>query len=226
MHNSKFKKSIASTTIKNSLSKTSFPRRSLVLFRGGERPAEVRRMDQQFTKLDKKKSNNNNNNENNLKSNIFCLCSILLIHINRGISHHVYSLHIQREECTGATTERWHGGGSSPLCSEFRPEDKRPGGQTSRRPPAVRPSVGSFLSGHPHLPTYLPTAHAHTCTTLSRGQTVWARTQSAVQSTWRTVPRNRRSGSGVQRPSVCSFSSSSSRVQNIYRYIRPEYHRH
>lgn len=161
MHNSKFKKSIASTTIKNSLSKTSFPRRSLVLFRGGERPAEVRRMDQQFTKLDKKKSNNNNNNENNLKSNIFCLCSILLIHINRGISHHVYSLHIQREECTGATTERWHGGGSSPLCSEFRPEDKRPGGQTSRRPPAVRPSVGSFLSGHPHLPTYLPHTHIH-----------------------------------------------------------------
>lgn len=38
-----------------------------------------------FTKLDNNKSNNNNNNDNNLKSNIFCLCSILLIHINRGI---------------------------------------------------------------------------------------------------------------------------------------------
>lgn len=55
-------------------------------------------MDQQFfflfffTKLDNNKSNNNN--DNNLKSNIFCLCSILLIHINRGfLSHHV--LHIQ-----------------------------------------------------------------------------------------------------------------------------------
>lgn len=35
-----------------------------------------------FTKLDNNKSNNNNNN---LKSIIFCLCSILLIHINRGI---------------------------------------------------------------------------------------------------------------------------------------------
>lgn len=45
-----------------------------------------------FTKLDNNKSNNNN--DNNLKSNIFCLCSILLIHINRGfLSHHV--LHIQ-----------------------------------------------------------------------------------------------------------------------------------
>lgn len=32
MHNSKFKKSIASTTIKNSLSKTSFPLHSFVLF--------------------------------------------------------------------------------------------------------------------------------------------------------------------------------------------------
>lgn len=41
-----------------------------------------------FTKLDNNKSNNNHNNnnkDNNLKSNIFCLCSILLIHINRGI---------------------------------------------------------------------------------------------------------------------------------------------
>lgn len=42
-----------------------------------------------FTKLDNNKSNNNNHNNdndnNNLKSNIFCLCSILLIHINRGI---------------------------------------------------------------------------------------------------------------------------------------------
>lgn len=54
-------------------------------------------MDQQcfsFTKLDNNKSNNNN--DNNLKSNIFCLCSILLIHINRGfLSHHV--LHIQND---------------------------------------------------------------------------------------------------------------------------------
>lgn len=32
MHNSKFKKSIASNTIKNSLSKTSLPRHSFVLF--------------------------------------------------------------------------------------------------------------------------------------------------------------------------------------------------
>lgn len=47
MHNSKFKKSIASTTIKNSLSKTSFPRYSVSLFKdeGGGGAAEVRQMD-------------------------------------------------------------------------------------------------------------------------------------------------------------------------------------
>lgn len=48
MHNSKFKKSIASTTIKNSLSKTSFPRYSVSLFKdggGGDGAAEVRQMD-------------------------------------------------------------------------------------------------------------------------------------------------------------------------------------
>lgn len=48
MHDSKFKKSIASTTIKNSLSKTSRPHRGLVRARDGEKSAEVRRMDQQF----------------------------------------------------------------------------------------------------------------------------------------------------------------------------------
>lgn len=67
------------------------PRFLLVLFffffKDRERSAEVRRIDQQFTKLDSNKSNNNNNKDNNLKSDIFCLCSILLIHINRGIFH-------------------------------------------------------------------------------------------------------------------------------------------
>lgn len=84
-------------------------------------------MDQQFiffTKLDNNKSNNNNNNDNNLKSNIFCLCSILLIHINRGIfTPRVQVYTFRREECTGATTEK---GGTAavsliqknpPLCS-------------------------------------------------------------------------------------------------------------
>lgn len=61
------------------------PHRRLVRARDGGKSAEVCWMDQQFfTKLDNNKSNNNNNNDNNLKSNIFCLCSILLIHINRG----------------------------------------------------------------------------------------------------------------------------------------------
>lgn len=48
MHNSKFKKSIASTTIKNSLSKTSQPHHRLVRARDGGKSAEVSRMDQQF----------------------------------------------------------------------------------------------------------------------------------------------------------------------------------
>lgn len=48
MHNSKFKKSIASTTIKNSLSKTSIPHCRLVCARDRGKSAEVRWMDQQF----------------------------------------------------------------------------------------------------------------------------------------------------------------------------------
>lgn len=83
MHNSKFKKSIASTTIKNSLSKTSFPRHS-PFSKMGKGLLRYARWISSFTKLDNNKSNNNNDN-NNFKSNIFCLCSILLIHINRGI---------------------------------------------------------------------------------------------------------------------------------------------
>lgn len=50
---------------------------------GGEGLLRYARWISSFTKLDNNKSNNNN--DNNLKSNIFCLCSILLIHINRGI---------------------------------------------------------------------------------------------------------------------------------------------
>lgn len=76
-----------------------------------------------FTKLDNNKSNNNNN----LKSSIFCLCSILLIHINRGIfTPRVQVYTFRRQECTGATTEKGHVSGVfssrySPLCSQFRP---------------------------------------------------------------------------------------------------------
>lgn len=120
MHNLKIKKSIALTTIKNSLSKTSspaqltFPCQRWVVGslgvkvvegggRGGQSGGDGRLLRYArwissfvlfFTKLDNNKSNNNN--DNNLKSNIFCLCSILLIHINRGFffscrfSHYVY----------------------------------------------------------------------------------------------------------------------------------------
>lgn len=50
-----------------------------------------------FTKLDNN-NKSNNNNDNNLKSNIFCLCSILLIHINRGFFFLVVVFHTT---CTG-----------------------------------------------------------------------------------------------------------------------------
>lgn len=63
---------------------------------GGEGLLRYARWISSFTKLDNNKSNNNN--DNNLKSNIFCLCSILLIHINRGIFFHTTctGLHIQK----------------------------------------------------------------------------------------------------------------------------------
>lgn len=105
-----------------------------------------------FTKLDNNKSNNNNDN-NNLKSNIFCLCSILLIHINRGIfTPHVQVYTFRRKECTGATTEKGHiSGVSRPnfhLCA-----------QSSDLHMGLRPNV-------PGPPT--STAHARTLT-LSSG---------------------------------------------------------
>lgn len=120
MHNLKFKKSIASNTIKNSLSKTSLPRHSFVLFlkmgwgKGGGGGSLLRyvRWISSFTKLDKNKSYNNNNKDNNLKSN--CLCSILLIDINRRIlTPRVQVYTFITEECTGATTEK---GATSVVC--------------------------------------------------------------------------------------------------------------
>lgn len=113
MHNSKFKKSIASTTIKNSLSKTSSPRQLTVPHqrwvvggreeRGRGGLLRYARWFSScccfffFTKLDNN-NKSNNNNDNNLKSNIFCLCSILLIHINRGFFFLVVVFHTT---CTG-----------------------------------------------------------------------------------------------------------------------------